>query len=166
MQLQTLEKWLLRLVNIITAVVTGCIVLLVLSQVVFRYILTLSVPWTEELARTLYIWIVFVAVILVEREDSHIRTTLVIDMLSPGVRLVWETIMYVFSIIFNLCIFIGAVIEVGTISTFLGSLPWMSQKIMYYPILFAAPIMIMYQIVHLVRQYQKFLTSRIEGEKI
>ncbi len=59
--------------------------LIVLSQVVTRYFLGFSFRWSEEVARYLMIWMVFLSASVVQRRDGHIRVDYFAAMMSPGV---------------------------------------------------------------------------------
>jgi len=67
---------------------TAFVVMLVLvtSQVVFRYLLQVSVPWTEEAARWFYAWQVFLGSALAMRARIHLQITVVLDRFSGRPR--------------------------------------------------------------------------------
>src|SRR5512137_933575 len=67
---------------------TAFVVMLVLvtSQVVFRYLLEVSVPWTEESARWFYAWQVFLGSALAMRARIHLQITVVLDRFSGRPR--------------------------------------------------------------------------------
>src|SRR5690606_22944513 len=50
------------------------------SQVVFRYLLGISMPWTGELTRLLFVWLVLIAA----SRTSHMTIDLVPSSLPPG----------------------------------------------------------------------------------
>ena len=143
-----------KLAGILCAVSTGIAVILMLAEVFTRFIMQVSVPWTGELVKAMYIYIVFFGLILVEREGSEIRTTLLIEKFPKLLHTIWETIVALLSIIFNIFLFIGCFEAIPSTITFLGSLPTVSEKIFYYPIIFSVPFVIIYQIYYLVRLYK------------
>ena len=75
-------------------------------QVFFRFVFHINAPWTEELMRALYIYVVFFGLILVEKENSEIRTTMLIEKLPSKLYNVWEIIVSVTSIFFNILVII------------------------------------------------------------
>lgn len=143
-----------KIAGILCALSTGIAVILMLAEVFTRFIMQVSVPWTGELVKAMYIYIVFFGLILVEREGSEIRTTLLIEKLPDVLHKLWETIVAVMSIAFNICLFIGCFEAIPSTITFLGSLPTVSEKIFYYPIIFAVPFVIIYQAYHIVMLYK------------
>ncbi len=70
----------------IVAVLFAATILVVTAQVVWRYVFNNSLVWTEELSRLLFTWIIFLGAALAVKEATHIRVTLLVDRLPPGVR--------------------------------------------------------------------------------
>lgn len=58
------------------------------TQVAVRYILSdyLSLPWTEELARLLMVWVAMWGAAILQRDDDHIRMTVFVDLLPAPVQ--------------------------------------------------------------------------------
>ncbi len=69
------------------------------GQVLFRYALRISVPWTEELARILFILTMFLGIAIAIREREHI----VVDFLFKKLPIRLQTIGL---IVFNIAIFL------------------------------------------------------------
>jgi TRAP-type C4-dicarboxylate transport system permease small subunit len=55
-------------------------------QVFSRYVLNHSLSWSEELARYMFIWLVFTSAAIVLRKDRHIQVTAFVDKLPVRVR--------------------------------------------------------------------------------
>ena len=62
------------------------IVLVVVLQVVARYVLRISLPWPEELARFLLIWLTFAGAVVGTWQNAHFRVDFLIDRLPAHVR--------------------------------------------------------------------------------
>jgi TRAP-type C4-dicarboxylate transport system permease small subunit len=60
--------------------------LVVIAQVIFRYILSQPLPWSEELARYLMIWVACLAASEAYVKGNHVGVSLVIDALKPSLR--------------------------------------------------------------------------------
>ena len=71
---QNLTKWVLFL---IIGTMTG----VVLLGVLFRYVLMVPLPWSEELARYLMVWGASLGASVAFREGSHIAVTMLVDKL-------------------------------------------------------------------------------------
>ncbi len=75
--------WLLDKATLTMLVVLNLVVGL---QVFSRYVLNHSLYWSEELARYLFIWLVFLSAAIVLRKDRHIQVTAIVDLLPASVR--------------------------------------------------------------------------------
>jgi len=58
-------------------------VCLIFTQVIFRYILLLPLPWSEEAAMYLFIWLTFIAGYVAARRNNHIGVSALQDALPP-----------------------------------------------------------------------------------
>lgn len=73
--IQKLEEYFL-IVGTIACVLT------VVIQIVYRWILKVSVPWTDEVARYIFVWVCWIGAAAAMRENSHIDVTLIDTILS------------------------------------------------------------------------------------
>jgi TRAP-type C4-dicarboxylate transport system permease small subunit len=55
-------------------------------QVFTRYVLNASLSWTEEAARMLFTWIVFIGAALIVKRGSHISIDILVKVLPPAPR--------------------------------------------------------------------------------
>lgn len=62
------------------------LVICVSTQVFSRYVLGASVPWTEELARYVLVYLTFTGTALAAHENSHIRVDFVVEALPRFLR--------------------------------------------------------------------------------
>jgi len=67
-------------------VLSGVMFLVVLAQVIFRYILEHPLPWSEELARYLMIWTACLAAADAYAKGAHVGVTLVTGAVKPEIR--------------------------------------------------------------------------------
>jgi len=72
-------KWLM------TAIFGGMTIIIFL-QVIFRYVLKQSLPWSEELARYMFIWITFVGGMVAARRGQHIGMEMAQDALPKFMK--------------------------------------------------------------------------------
>ncbi|SDL11545.1 TRAP transporter small permease [Halarsenatibacter silvermanii] len=82
-----------RLNSLIEKAITGMIGLmlaLVLIQVVARYFLGASTPWTSELSRYLMVWIALVGASVLSKEEKHAAVNLFKNRLPPRLRIIIE----------------------------------------------------------------------------
>jgi len=75
--------WLLDKLTLLLLILLNMVVGL---QVFSRYVLNHSLYWSEELARYMFIWLVFSSAAIVLRMDRHIQVTAFVDILPAPVR--------------------------------------------------------------------------------
>ena len=74
------------LLDKVTLAILTALLLVVGLQIFSRYVLNHSLFWSEELARYLFIYLVFLGGAMVLRQDRHIQVTAFVDRLPPGIR--------------------------------------------------------------------------------
>ena len=74
---------LLSLAKISVIGISVVMVVVTLSQVIFRYVLTAPLPWSEELARYCFVWIVFLGAAIGLERGIHLGVDLFVNLL-PG----------------------------------------------------------------------------------
>lgn len=140
-----------KVFNIICVIILVGITGLALAQVLFRYVLQISVPWTEELSRLLYGILIFNGVVLLEAENSQMKTTFLMDALPKKARYFTQLSLNVLSIGFlGLMVFGSLRMVRSSWHITLGSLPFLSQAIIYIPVIICFPFAIYYIIKQIV----------------
>lgn len=61
-------------------------VVVTLAQVIFRYVIAEPLPWSEELARYCFVWIVFLGGAVGLSRGIHLGVDLFVNMLPAGLR--------------------------------------------------------------------------------
>ena len=84
--MQTLIRRIWKCIEVTALIAFVVMLVLVMSQVVFRYILQVSVPWTEEAARWFYAWQIFLGSSLAMRERLHLQITVLLDRFTGRPR--------------------------------------------------------------------------------
>jgi len=79
-------------------------VILTFSQVVMRYIFQNSLAWSEELARYLFVWLVWIGASYAAKESKHLKIEAFINLLSEKakrkLRFLALIIFFAFSVYF------------------------------------------------------------------
>lgn len=91
---------------------TAFVIMLVLvtAQVVFRYLLEYSVPWTEEAARWFYAYQVFLGSALAARARIHLEIPVLTDRLSGRPRAILGLLSALMGLVFLVGIIYGGVV--------------------------------------------------------
>ena len=84
-----------RMVEYLLALDLALMVLLVFSNVVGRYGFGAGFAGAEEVARLLFVWLVFLGAILALRRRAHLGVELVVQRLSPAWRRACAVIVHV-----------------------------------------------------------------------
>ena len=152
---QKLDRIMAGIGTVLSVISVGIVVILGILQVLFRFVLKISVPWTEEMMRALFIYIVFFGLILVERENGEVRTTMLIEKLPYKAYHLWESVVAVLSILFNVLVLIGCFQAMKVTNTTLSALPQISMRMFFYPMVISLPLMVIYQIYHMIGHIRK-----------
>ena len=125
------------------------------GQVLFRYVLKIPVPWTEELARILFILSMFLGIAIAIREKEHI----VVNFLFKKLNLRAQAIGH---IIFDAAIFILlCFLARGTVSmvkimwnSYMIALDWIRTSYLYIGEFVAILFMMFYVILEILENVQ------------
>ncbi|MDI6726588.1 MAG: TRAP transporter small permease [Smithellaceae bacterium] len=94
-----------RIVTWVVALILGVMSVVVASQVIYRYILEAPLPWSEELARYLMVWLVLLGAGLGLRAKALIGMEALINVFpAPLKRFAVETVL-LFSLLFLAIVF-------------------------------------------------------------
>lgn len=83
-------KHLQNLVEGIGALLLAAVVVIVLIQVVGRYVLQISLSWPEELARYTLVWVMFFGAAVAAASHRHIVVDTITELVPPRVRLILQ----------------------------------------------------------------------------
>ena len=67
--------------RVVTSVIFCSMMIVVTAQIVMRYALNSPLFWSEEFARYVYVWLVFIGSAYCVTQDKHVAVTLVTDRL-------------------------------------------------------------------------------------
>lgn len=70
-----------KLEEVFLVILMALAVIIVSAQIVTRFILKTPLPWSEELARYMFIWLVWVGAAFATKERKHIRIDVVVSRL-------------------------------------------------------------------------------------
>ena len=99
---------------------TMVMILLIFYQVVMRRCFNSSIAWSEELARYIFIWQVWLAVPYTVTKGRHIRLEVLLDVVKPKGRFVLDMIFFLVS-----AFFVGNVIKMGQLTPALMIPKWL-----------------------------------------
>ncbi len=88
---------------------SGAVFFLVMAQILFRYVLKISAPWTEEAARFLMIWMALLAAGLAFQKGQHFTIDFATDRLRSGIRFKLSLLTCFLNLLFILCIILWGI---------------------------------------------------------
>ncbi|MGE4247958.1 MAG: TRAP transporter small permease [Parvibaculaceae bacterium] len=121
------------------------------AQVVFRYLLHLPLPWSEELARYLFIWVAFIGAAIGVAARDHFGIEFIIERISGWPKVFIEVFSYVASLTF-ICVLLvyGTVVVLETRHSAMA-LP-VSMQWFYAAIPVGAALMLLHVLVHIINR--------------
>ena len=113
-----------RLVEWLMALALAVMVTLVFGNVVLRYAFNTGITWAEEVARLMFVWMIFLGAILALRRNAHIGVEILQAKLPAYARRISAIISHLL-MLFGLWLFASGswtqtVIGLNTFSTVLG----------------------------------------------
>ncbi len=139
-----------RALMLVAAAAFCLLLLFVITQVLIRYVtvhIGFSLPWTEESARYLLIFITFIGSAIACRRQEHITITSLVERFPARIRLVFEFISCLL-IIFFLAVATGGCYKftVKMINVPVGAIPWLKTGHLYGIITFGLALTALYQL--------------------
>lgn len=93
-----LNDMLLILLNISLIVLTVCTFL----QVVSRFVFQLPIPWSTDIIRISFIYVIFLAVPVLIKLKDHITIDILLSVLPPKLLKLFEIIITIFILLFSI----------------------------------------------------------------
>ncbi|WP_319560222.1 TRAP transporter small permease [Marispirochaeta sp.] len=79
-----------KIIEVTSVVILVLVSLVVFYSVLLRYVFKSPLAWSEEVARYMFIWMVFLGFSIAEKSGDHFRIEVFIEMVTPKVRLIIE----------------------------------------------------------------------------
>ncbi len=99
-KLENFADKLAKITLFVVKVLTGILVITVLTGVFFRYVVRDSLSWTEELARYLMIWAALLAVSVGIKDKEHVGIQLLIKQFPPLITKIITLVVYIITMAF------------------------------------------------------------------
>ncbi len=75
-----------RVVEYVVSIFLAIMVVVIFLQVIFRFVISSPLPWSEELARYILVWISFLGASIGVKRQSHLGIEVVTKLLSARFR--------------------------------------------------------------------------------
>ena len=103
--MNTVKKFLNNFEEFIVVPLVAVMTAVIILQVFFRYVLKGSLPWSEELARYLMIWVTFVGASIGVKRGAHIGVEVLVMALPKNVQTIVKYVGGIITIIFCIVVF-------------------------------------------------------------
>ncbi len=123
-------------------------VIVVFLQVIFRFIVKSAIPWSEELARYLLVWISFLGASIGVKRKGHIGIAAVVNVLPGRVKIIVSLIANALSMGFFVIIVIWGHKILGVVASQLSPAMEISMALPYAAILTGGILMLIYSSYH------------------
>ena len=136
-------------IRVTTAVLLLLMFVVIMLEVIFRYVLTSSPFWTEELARYVMFYMVLLGSAAATREEKHPSLTFVIQNFSLGFRRKWKLLLDCLVLLVLAVVFWqGCVMAV---EEWIGRTP--ALRISFFWVYLALPIGALLMVVEIIAKY-------------
>ncbi len=157
--------WLAKLLSSITEkilfVLLSAMTIIVFCQVLFRYVLNAPLYWTEEAARYLMIWIVFLGASIGIRKGAHLGFTWFVERSNSKMRRFYGIVAHLGLLAFSLNItYYGTIV---TFQNFDQLSPGLQMPVAF--VYACLPVGGLLAIVQLIPILAKLIGARDEGAK-
>lgn len=140
----------------LNAVILLVMFLATVTQIVFRIILKLPASWSVELARYLFVLIVFVGAAALMKDEGHIRIGVVTDRFSETGKKIFRIVTRLMIIPFVLIMTWGAYLNmVSTWQAVLPTIDWIRIGYIYLSICLCGMIMLFYLVSNLIYEFRR-----------
>ena len=152
------DKYLSRGANIVLSVLVGLMVLAVLLQVFYRYVLLSPLSWSEELARFTFVWITFLGGAMALGKHLHFGIDYFVNKFPPKFKELLEVMTMSLVLVFVVVLFFKGVAVAGAARTFKSAGLGMRMDLVYGVIPLSSLIMAYYAISEIITAARKFLS--------
>lgn len=147
------------IIDWISILLMSAVVIVVLLQIVFRFIIQKPLSWSEELSRYIFIWIVYLGGYLCTKSNSHLGITYFVDILPVKVRKIVKLVANIF-----LIVYMAIVIYYGFILSFrvMGQ-PSAVLRVPMGIVYMAIPLGMTFMLLRLIFNFYEGKQSQPEG---
>jgi TRAP-type transport system small permease protein len=153
----------ISIAEVLSVLLLSLLVLVVGATVFFRYVLNIGIEWGDEVARIMFVWIVFLGAYLAFKRKSHAEVTFLSKKIPRGLRKYHALLVGLLEVAFMLVIMWYGFIQVqdtakfGQVTAGLGVPMWW-----FYVVI---PVMSFFMmIVILSLSFQRFKAKRGDEE--
>jgi TRAP-type C4-dicarboxylate transport system permease small subunit len=142
-----LENWLWRFEAAAVVLLFLSVVAISFLQVLCRYVFSYPLPWTEELAVGLFIWVAFIGSTMAVAARGHFAIEFVKNRLPAAARMLADFLIWSLSLLFLLVVAIWGIFFVLGPAPSMTTLP-VSMRWFYSAVPVGAILMLLHLVLH------------------
>ena len=154
-----------KIAEAVNACVLVLMLLMTVSQILFRSVFQVSASWSEELIQYSFAFIVFVGAMYVTQDETHITITMGLDAAPPLLKRIMRIVGRLIILPFMITFAYGAF--ENTVSYWATSLPtvdWMTIGYMYAVLLISGVVMSVFLVLNTIQDFRgKFAVAPASG---
>jgi len=153
-------RWLRRGSDGLAIALFIAILVLVNFQILCRFVLSISVPWTEEVSRLIFIWLAYLGAAIGMREGTLIVIDTLPLMLGSGARRWLSIAVRAVSLVVIVFLFAASIPLVRSVwPTTLATVDWISNGWAYLAFTVSFALMAIYAVAPMFRPLAKPATQ-------
>ena len=127
--------------------------IIMLLQVLTRYVLKIGMPWTDEAARFLFLWSTFLGAAIAQRSNSHIRVSILTDRLKGKVKQIFAIVGDGINALVSVIIVIGTILMMKKTYGILASCIPISYTWIYLSLALGVSIILALLLTDIVKKF-------------
>jgi len=136
-----------KVLDALTVVLFSLMFLVIIGQIVLRYVFNAPLVWTDEAAAYLFVWVSFAGWTMASRKRIHIGINVIVDKLPPRGRRALHAFWCLATVAFAAILFVvGVIITRNNIDVRMVSIDFV-----FWPVYLAVPLAALFLIAYAVR---------------
>lgn len=149
-----------KAVEYVVTALLATMVVVVFLQVIFRFILEASLPWSEELARYILVWISFLGASIGVKRKSHIGVEAVTNYLPFKAKSIVAIIAHLLSSALFIILIVWGYQLIGKVSGQESPAMEISMALPYSALFISGILMLLYSIYNIMLEFKTLKEGR------
>lgn len=158
-----------KVFEVSSVILLSAMLVIVLLEVVWRYVLKLPLTWSQEFARLFYIYMVYLLLPVLEYSCSQLHVAYFFDRIPYTIRkYLYFVTCAVYMIFLGVLSFGAWKCACNSVNMMFSSIKWLKMWVMYVPIVIGALfgiVMVIYRMIHYEESLAVFAAENATDEK-